>query len=157
MDYRIVVQLEGGGSGASQDNPTVPQNSESSTEPEKEKATSTISVQSVISTARNPVGTALGAVVKAVPWVAAVMAVIGVASYITTTAVDLGTAYSGDYSSQMALSNLKTGIGHLMNPIGAAVSYARQQIETDKANKQIAEQRALMGNADINTWGKRGV
>ena len=55
------------------------------------------------------------------------------------------------------MSNLKTGIGHLMNPIGAAVSYARQQIETDKANKQIAEQRALMGNADINTWGKRGV
>lgn len=157
MDYRIVVQLEGGGSGASQDNPTVPQNSESSTEPEKEKATSTISVQSVIATARNPVGTALGAVVKAVPWVAAVMAVIGVASYITTTAVDLGSAYSGDYSAQMQLNNFHTALGHVMNPIGYGVSLARQQIETDRINKGIAEQRALMGNADINTWGKRGV
>ena len=59
--------------------------------------------------------------------------------------------------AQMQLNNFHTALGHVMNPIGYGVSLARQQIETNRINKGIAEQRALMGNADINTWGKRGV
>jgi len=152
-DHRIIIEASGFSGSA---DPTSPDLSKTATEPNKEKVIPTISVQSVISVAKNPIGSLLGKVAKAVPWVAAAIVVATVVVHVADTAMDFNTIKTGDYNLQMEWGNMKTAMGHIMNPIGYAVSVARQQAEADVFNKTQAYNRELMGNADVNTFGKRG-
>jgi hypothetical protein len=153
-DHRIIFEASWTASASSE---TVPDISKTATEPSKEETSSTVSVQTIISTAKNPVGALMGKVATAIPWVGAAIAVAAVGVQITDDCLDFSTIKSGDYGLQMSWSNLKTGVSNFMNPIGYAVSGARQQTEADAFNKSQVYNRELMGVADVNTFGKRRV
>ncbi len=154
-DHRIVVQLE---EGAQISSPTVPSASvKSVSAPSPETKTSTISVQSVMGIVSNPVGAVFGKLVSAIPWVAGTLAVSKSADRVATTAVDMLATSTGDSSGSLAYSNFKLGFSHALNPVSYSVSLWKQQIEVDRQNKSIAQQRILMGNAVPNGIGKAGV
>lgn len=151
MDHRIIVELNATGTPEK----TVPDISKTPTEPDKEKTSSTISVQSVISIAKNPAGALLGKVAQSVPIVATVLAVVAVGVQITSDSIAFSTMKSGDYGLQMGFNNLKTQTANFFAPISYGVNSAKQQTEADIFNKMQEYNRELMGIADINTYGKR--
>jgi hypothetical protein len=159
IDHEIVVHVDSANGGFSTpSNPTAPTPSvETSVAPDKETKTSTISAQSVISAVKNPIGTAFGKLTSAVPWVVAVVAVANVANNIATTSLNMISTATGDSSGEMAYSNFKIGFGHVMNPVSYGMALWKQQLEVDRQNKSMAQQRILLGNGDVNGIAKVGV
>lgn len=159
IDHEIVVRVDSANGGFSTpSSPTTPTPSvETSVAPDKETKTSTISAQLAISAVKNPIGTAFGQLTKAIPWVVAAVAVASAANSIATTALDMISNSTGDYSGQLSYSNFKLGFSHAMNPVSYGMALWKQQLEVDKQNKSIAQQRILMGNGITNGSGKAGV
>jgi len=157
QDYRIVFQVETTETAPSS-KPTAPSSEVStSTAPDPESKTSKISVQSVITAIQSPIGTAVGKLAGAIPFVAASLVAVKIADTIVSTSLDFSSEASGDYSGEIAYSNFKIGFGHALRPVSYGLALWRQQIEIDRANKQVRQERVLMGNAVSNGYGRKGV
>lgn len=159
QDYRIVFQVETTATAVSAPStPTIPAPKvDTSVAPKAEDKTSTIGVQQVMSAIGNPIGTAMGKLAGAIPWVAVALAVAKTADNLVSTTVDMLSASTGDSSGELAYANFKLGFGHALRPVSYGVALWKQQIEIDRQNKGIAQQRLLMGNGTTNGIGKVGV
>lgn len=154
-DHRILVEISQQKGVKSSAPGSVPSN-DTATAPDKDSATNTLGVSQIVAMARNPLGAAKSAVTTAFPWAAAVIAAAIVADKVITTANDFASAESGDYRAKMEYDNFKTRLGLAMNPL-TFVSGLKQDQSVSLANRTIAQQRVLMGEADVNGQTKKGV
>lgn len=160
QDYRVIFQIDETthSAGPAPSSPTMPSPSApTSVEPNPSGKTKTIPVSSVVATIRSPIGSAMRAMGRAIPAVAAIIAAGTAANSIATVALDVSATYTGDYSGEIAYSNFKLGFQHAMNPISYGVSLLRQQAEYAAKNRQIEQERVLMGNGYANGATKAGV
>ena len=111
------------------------------------------SVSGIIRTIKNPMGSLLGSVSKAVPAVAVVMTAIKLADQLVETALPYYEGYTGDYRVGFNYANAKSVIGAVMNPLGALNDTVTRQMEVYRQNLKIEQSRMLTGNSIINTYG----
>jgi len=157
--HEIIVEVVDGG-GISESNRKTspsPKRSGSKVSPDKTNVTKTISVGQVVNAVRSPLWAGIGAMTKAVPWIAAVIVTAQVASQVTTTTMDMMAKYTGDYSGKIGWDNFKLRAGHAINPISYGIALGNQSITISNANKEIEQQNILFGNADVNSSSSKGV
>lgn len=160
QDHRIIVELlDGEGSPGTSLRKTCPSVKRvvSKTSPDKTSATSTINVGSIVNAIRSPAWSAVSAVSKVVPWIAAAVVAIQIVSQITTTSMDMMAKYTGDYSGKIGWDNFKLRAWHAINPISYGIALGNQSITILNANKEIEQQNILFGNADVNSSSSKGV
>lgn len=159
-DYRLIVQIEYPDKASSAPSPkdeTSPSPSvQTPTSVEADDKTPTVSAQSVLAFARSPIGALESKVMGAVPYAAAAVAIYETAKQIGTKVISLRSEMTGDATLQMATETLGKDVGIIMNPISSAFSLAEQQASIDRQNKRIEQQRALLGEADVNGSARRG-
>lgn len=154
-DHRILVEITQTKGAKSATPGAVPAN-DTATAPDKDSATETLGIHQIVAMAKNPLGAAESAVTKWFPWMAAVIAAAVVVNKVITTANDFASAESGDYRAKMEYDNFKTRFGLSMSPM-TIISGLKQEQNTALANKTIAQQRVLMGEADVNGQTRKGV
>ena len=112
-------------------------------------------IPGVVKIIKNPMGTLVGGVSKAVPIVAGVLMAAKIADSIVESAIPFYEGYTGDYRVGFNYANAKAVIGAITNPIGALTNVAQRQMEIYRQNLQVEQQRMLTGNSIINTYGGR--
>ncbi len=159
-DYRLIVQIEypdKASSAPSSKKETEPDPSvQTSTTPNVSDETPSINVQSVLATARNPIGALASKAMGALPYAAAAVALYESAKQITGKVASIQSDLTGDVSFKMSLDNFQTRVGIALNPVSSVLSLASQQANIQVENRRIEQQRNLLGESDVNGIGRIG-
>ena len=155
MDYNIYIRsLDGGGSA----NPTTPWKMGQETQTTSWQAPD---AREVISTIANPdtlVAKGVGAVMKAVPWVALAFAVVkGAQSVYSDIILPHETMLTGDYRQSVAYSNFQNTMHQIFAPISHAVNYQKAKLEMKIENDKRTQNRLLLGDSELNSYTGVGV
>ena len=91
------------------------------------------------------VSAGVSAMTKVLPAAALAIAVAKSYDKILTTAAQHIEEYTGDYSHSVRMNNIHTAISFGLNPLGYFKRTIHRQFQMNKTNKQISEERKLMG------------
>lgn len=110
--------------------------------------------------AQNPdslVSQGIGAIAKAVPWVAVAYAAVKLGTTAVDTYFNFQTLNTGSYGSQMIWNNVKTFLTSLLTPFSTSMQYfySNQQVQIENQKRQLT--RELLGDSEINSYSNRGV
>ena len=87
------------------------------------------------------------------------IAVVKKAAEITARVIDtvepFVTRETGDYRFNVEWSNTKALWNTVTHPFGSAHSYLTTMQKIRIANKRIAQERLLVGDAEVNSWERR--
>ena len=103
-------------------------------------------IPGVIKIIKNPMGSLVGGVSKAVPIVAGVILAAKLADTIVEAALPFYEGYTGDYRVGFNYANAKSVINAITNPIGTSINVAQRQMEMYRENLKVEQQRLLTGN-----------
>lgn len=115
--------------------------------------------QKAISAVGNPdslISRGVGAVAKAVPWVAVAYAVVKVATFAVDTATQFATTATGDYSFQTGWDNFKNIVHVTLTPFTTTINYFKRNQQYKRMNERNAAHLDLLGDSVINTYTDRG-
>ena len=145
QDYHIYIHDSKGGSGNGNGNQTTP----FSTEKESSFSTQVLDKASQVKSIVNggAISTGAAAMTKVFPVAAIAIAIAKTADKILTTAAQHIEDYRGDYTRSVEMENIHTALSFGSNPVGFFKRVIHRQFQIDKANKQIAEERKLMGTS----------
>lgn len=118
-----------------------------------ENESSGVNIPKIVGAIKNPLGALLGNIKKAVPEVAVAYLAVKAIDQLVETALPIYAGYTGDYQPSFNYANVKAVIGAVMNPIGLVGDVVTRQMEINKQNLKITQQRMLTGNSIINTYG----
>ena len=149
-DYNIYLHAEFGGSGSK----TKPfDSSKSSATSTKDSGGNGETAASIINTVSNPdslVSKGVGAVAKAIPYIAVAMAVIGLVDKTVSTVQQFQAIHSGNYYGITQYNNFKTVLGAAFKPFSTTLNYFKYQ-ETMKVERQRIElNQGLLGESVVN-------
>ena len=91
----------------------------------------------------------ISALGQVLPIVGVVYAVGKTIDNLVDTAVNSIAEYSGDYSFSIPFNNFKTGINNVMQPVSLAKNLLLTQLNIERQNRQIAQNRTLVGSATL--------
>lgn len=154
MDYNIYIRsVEGGG----YQNPTMPwDNRESPTMPWRPEGMS-----KVVSTLSNPdslVSMGIGAIAKAVPYVAAAIIVAKAAqSVYSNIIIPHETMVTGDYRRSVAYANFQNEMHRIFSPFSHQVQTQKARLEMKIEDAKRAQNRLLVGDSELNAYTGVGV
>lgn len=158
MDYNIYIHSVDGGANSDQ---TIPwTKGEGGTKAWSDEGGYEISAKEAIRGAAHPsslIQKGIGAVAKAVPWVAIAIAVIKACDQIYSTALAFATAESGDYAAQADYDNAKTILQKTFDPLSATLGVLREDQARRIAANKAAMHRGLVGSSDLPFQGGAGV
>lgn len=99
----------------------------------------------------------IGALAKAVPWIAIAIIVSKTISTVVSTAMNYNSLETGDYYSTIEWDNFKANLNWVFKPISTSWNelQARNRYRVDDYRKD--RQRALLGDSVINSYTDRGV
>lgn len=99
----------------------------------------------------------VGAVAKAVPWVAVAYAAVKLGTKAVDTYYNFEVLNTGSYGSQMAWNNVKTALTSALTPFSTTMQYiySTQQVRIENQKRQLT--RELLGDSEINSYSNRGV
>ena len=155
QDYHIYLHSEGTSGGLnSSGNKTQPF---SKTQSQESGNAFSTGIKTAFSTTKNiinggAVNTGVSYLTKVAPYVAVVVAGIGVADKILTTGFAHQEEYTGNYKNNMQYNNFKTVLRIFTNPIGYARSAIHTHFQYNKQNKEIIEQNRLIGNSILKDF-----
>ena len=153
MDYNIYIHDKTNGS----QNPTKPRKSGGTNTTAKKETSSGSSFGENIATLKN-----IKNGIKSMPTAGKLgiaVAVVKKAIEITARTIDtvepFVTRETGDYRFNVEWSNTKALWHTITNPFGAALNYATTMQKIRIANKRTAQERLLVGDAEVNSWERR--
>ena len=171
-DYNVYIHAIGTG-GATNVNPTVPWSARegnvggafSQTQSQSSFSVgggyqATRIVTRLANTAQNPdsiVSTAIVALAKVAPWVAAAYACVKLGVAITDTVLDFQALETGYYGNQVGWQNFKQTINNVLHPFSSNINAHKTQRQWAIENQKLKQQRDLLGDSVINSWAGRGV
>lgn len=120
----------------------------------------TSKAQQAIGTVGNPdslISKGIGAVAKAVPWVAIAYAIIKVGTQIVDTCFDFQTMHSGNYYGSNWWHDRVSEIKVLFTPFSSTMSYIKTSQSINIENEKRRMNREMLGDVEINAWSNRGV
>lgn len=120
----------------------------------------TSKAQQAIGAVGNPdslISKGIGAVAKAVPWVAIAYAIIKVGTFVLDTCFDFQALHSGDYSNLRTWNNMTTIVKNSFTPFSMTISGIKAMQSSDIDNTRRRMNREMLGDAEINSWSNRGV
>lgn len=151
MDYNIYIHGD-----TSSNNKTSPwKPSESSDSDGFSSSNLTSKTQSALNYAQNPdslISKGVGALAKALPWVAVAYAAIKVADSVTFTTMSFYSMETGDYRSTVKYNNFKAGVNALLRPVSTTINFFKTQTQIRVDNEKKAATRELFSD-DIITGG----
>lgn len=154
MDYNIYIRsVEGGG----YQNPTTPwDNRESPTMPWKPNGVG--EVASAIANPDSLVSRGVGALVKAVPYVAAAIVVVKAAQSVYSDIVlPHETMVTGDYRASVAYANFQNELHRIFSPFSHQVQTQKARLEMKIEDAKRAQNRLLVGDSELNAYTGVGV
>ena len=158
MDYNIYIHGDVSGTGESQTTPWKPSETTESGGFQSSKLAGKIIKG--INVAQNPdglVSQGMGAVAKALPWLAVAYAVLKLTDSAITTATAFYTTETGDYRFSTQYANFKAGVHAVLRPISTSINYARQAQQIRIDNQRKSASRELLGDDIINGGSFYGV
>ena len=99
----------------------------------------------------------IGAIAKAVPWVALVYVVAKTIDKVATTCINYGVLETGDYRDSINYNNFKSQFSWLYKPFSNAYNEMQAQNKFRIDDYRKLQQRQLLGDSVINTYTNRGV
>lgn len=96
---------------------------------------------------------AISALSKASPYIAASLIALKVAYQAADVATDLISTYTGDYSQKIELANFRTGVRNVLNPVQTGIRIAKANAEIYRTNVKQSLNRELMGASDLGGEG----
>lgn len=162
-DYNIYIHSDLSSSGSS---PTKPwsKSKSSSTNPWDSDDNYSSNILKEVSKANgvimNPdslISTGIGALTKAVPWVALALVLVKSVDNVASFCINYNTLETGDYRDSIAFSNFKANMGWILKPFSTSWNELQAQNKYRVDNYKKDQQRSLLGDSVINTYTNRGV
>lgn len=99
----------------------------------------------------------VGAIAKAVPWVAVAYAAVKLGTKAADTYYNFEVLNTGSYTGQMAWNNVKIAFRAGLTPFSTTMQYiySSQQMRIENQKRQL--NRELLGDSEINSYSNRGV
>ena len=158
MDYNIYLKVDENGQRTTAwnagDARQQPFSSKSPTSAWVSKAQSALKV---VSNPDSLISSGVGAVAKAIPWVALDYAIVKTATVLEDTAISYAALVTGDYSTQQRWNNFKTVAQSVFHPMTTAYNAYRQSVADSINNQKQQEKLRLLGDSVVNSYTKRGV
>ena len=110
-------------------------------------------VSEFASKASNPdslVSAGVGALAKAVPYVAAALVVVSAATKLTDAIIDSTTMVSGDYRVNVKWQNMKNTTNILLRPFSTVLESIKMQMEIMLENQRNQQKALLIGEEVTN-------
>lgn len=98
------------------------------------------------------INTGVSALVKAIPAIALIYTLGKVVDSVVNVTSQNIENYTGYYQFSVGLNNFKTITTNVINPIGMATKYIKTQIEYQKRNNQLEQQKLLVGDSTFRYY-----
>jgi hypothetical protein len=163
MDYNIYIHNVAGKGGKTSQTKAWGNGSSSETTSwnDKEESTEALSViRNISSVASNPdslISAGVGAIAKAVPWVAGAMIVASMVDKTISTVESFVSTETGDYRFGTQYSNFKRTFSNILSPASTVLNVLRTEQSIYLARKRNEQTAQLLGDISINNLVKYGV
>lgn len=89
--------------------------------------------------------------------IAAVTTAFKISNKVISTVEPFVTRASGDFRFRTAMSNINNSLNILFNPIGTSLAILENQQRISLSNQRLEQERVLLGDATISSWGGRTI